>query len=180
MRVPPIPPPIVTRPWFPLTVRMDVSSTNTNQPVSVVAADIGAALATQLFGSNPPSTASFPVQARLHSVRVWGYIPNLSTATLQPLTVVIMDLLGLSLVGSTVTAPRALEQITRYPDVVRRPIIGYRYPVAQSNLSLDIRGGAQALATPVLSIVGAGPTTQQNTVVYWTLLWRSGVTTAGI
>lgn len=180
MRVPPIPPPIVTRPWFPLTVRMPVSSTNTNQPVGVVAADIGAALATQLFGDNPPSMASFPVQARLQSVRVWGYVPNLSTGTLQPLTVVIMDLLGVSLVGSTVTAPRALEQITRYPDAVRRATVGYRYPAAQSNLSLDIRGGAQALATPVLSIVGAGPTPLQNTVVYWTLLWRSGVTTAGI
>lgn len=177
--VPSIPPSIVTRPWFNLVVRMDVTSSNTTTPVTIMASDVGTALATQLFGQNPPTVASMPLQVRFQSVKIWGYIPNLSTATMQPLTAVIMDLFGLSVTGSTVTSPRALDQITRYPDAVRRASIGYLYPEAQSNLSVDVRGGPQALAVPLLSILGAGPTPAQNAVVYWNLMWRSGTITAG-
>lgn len=147
-----------SRPWYPLVVRIE------NPGLIVTANDIGAAIATQLFGANPPSTDSLPLQARLTSVRFWGNLPVLSgTNPLPPVTLQIYDTIA------AIATPRILQQFTRYSDAVKRAAVGYQYPLAQSSVVLTVRG-PNALTSPILQMSGTGT----SSVVYLNVLWRSG------
>jgi hypothetical protein len=146
------PPEFTSRPWYELTVRMD------NAAASVTAVQVATSIANQLFG------AVQPIFFRLQSVKVWGPLPSFTAGPLQQISVAILDPLAQNI---TLPTQRVLEQYTRYPDQVQRASIGYKYPIAQSDLV--ITGGDNAL----LSATGLGP----GSVIYWRVLWRSGAVT---
>jgi hypothetical protein len=83
-------------------------------------------------------------ELRIYNVKVWAPLSAATASPLNPVRVGIMDFLGVN----TTTAPqgRLLEEFTRYPDQVRRAGIGFRYPIAQSDLVLQ-EGQAITLIT---------------------------------
>lgn len=151
-----------SRPWYPLVVRIE------NPGATLHNTDLGEALVTQLFGLNPPSAAALPIVARLQSVRFWGNMPVLSgTNALPPVSLQIYD----TLASAAGQPTRILQQFTRYSDAVNRAAVGYQYPIAQREVVIPLRGPASG--TPLFLMTGTGT----SSVVYVSLLWRSGSNT---
>lgn len=155
-RVPTHPPAFTAVPWYNLVLRI------ADPPASVLTTSIQAALATQLGVSFIASLAN----VRLQSVRVWG---TLSSSNLTPLSVTVLDPAAASFASSLNL--RVLEALIDYPDAVKRPAVGYKYPKAQREISLSV---SNANPVVLLNIQGGGP----NAVVYFHLQWRAGVSGA--
>lgn len=153
LRVPNHPPEFTSRPWFPITLRIDSPGT------TVLLSQIRLALLTQLgFGA-----ATTSLCFRFQSVRLWGPIP----ITPSPLIMIIYDLLYDPAASN---AEGVLEQITDYPDAVNRARVGYRFSDAQYQIS---RVASTATANLFSSQVGAGT----GAVMYINCLWRLYTTT---
>jgi hypothetical protein len=160
LRIMPQPPEFVSRPWFPLTVRIDSIGT------SVGVDQLAANLRTQL-GWDP----GVPVTLRLQHIKVYGPLVSFTSGPLAPLNVGYRDFIAeQSTIGGTVdVSPRVLEQFTRYPDQTNRACVGYKYGITHSSLALS--GGAAAGSdTVLLNVTGAGP----GSLVLVHLLFRSG------
>ena len=99
---------------------------------------------------------------RIHKVRVWGALPVLSTSKSEPVIVQVMDWINPNL-----TFPTILEEFTRFPDVVNRACIAYRYPLAHRNITIP--SGPTGSSTVLLRTRGLGP----SAVIYWDVQWRS-------
>jgi len=139
------PPDFISAPWYNLIVRVD------NPGVIVTTIGLQAAIASQL-GITFTNGA---INVRFLTVRVWGALAS-GTSPLIPINVVVFD---------TVNSARILEQITDYPDQVRRSCIGYRYPKAHRQVSVRVANtGAQNL----LAANGLGA----NSVIYFSIQWR--------
>jgi hypothetical protein len=160
--VPANPPGFVPQPWYHLVVRIpDMSAQYTS-------IQLQAALATQLG----VSFTNAVVNVRLLSVRFWGALPGGSSAqtTLEPLSVIVLDPLQAAfspVAPVTTPASRILETLIDYPDRVNRASVGYTYPPAQREVSMNING------TDPISLfrsIGMG----ENSVAYVNLLWRQG------
>jgi len=145
----PHPPNFMSRPWFPLTVRIEAPSTTINYN------QVRIALLTQLgFGA-----ATNTLSVRFRSIRLWGPIP----ISPSPLIMIVYDLFHEP--ASGVTTDSVLEQITGYADGVNRAQVAYRFASVQQQHSLVIGSTTPQLLT---SQVGAGP----GSVVYIDLMWR--------
>jgi len=107
-------------------------------------------------------------------VKVWGALVS-GTNVLQPITMLVIDPIGIAAASGFGTGQRVLEQITDFPDQVSRSRVGYEYPKAQREFSLLIsNAGAGAPALLGLSGVGA------NSVAYIHLQWRATALTAPV
>lgn len=151
------PPEFVSAPWYNLVVRLD------QPPTLITTITLQQAIASQL-------TITFTgglIDVRFQSVRIWGALQSFnSSTTLQPVVALIFDPLGSGAVISNGTGPRVLEQITDYPDLVRRAAVGYNYPKAQRETSVRL-SGSPPLAT-LLNVFGLGA----GSVVYFNVQWR--------
>lgn len=158
VRVSPHPPSFVSMPWYDLVVRMDAPPANYTSN----------SLAASFFSQTGIPTGVI-VTFRLQSVRVWGALNSFTSATpMQPIVMVVRDPIGAtatSAIGGT--GIRALEQITDYPDLTRRAVVGYRYPKAQREFAF-LTSGAVAGAVPLLALTGVGP----QSVLYMSVQWR--------
>jgi hypothetical protein len=145
----PHPPDFTSRPWFPLTLRIEAPG------ASLTTVDIANALSTQLGFS---VSGQF-LNIRLFSIRAWASLN--AGGNLNPLNCVILD------VFQTITSSnaRVLEQITSYPDAVNRACIGYKYDKTHSDLSIFM-GTATPVSVANFTNMGA------NSVVYLQILWR--------
>jgi hypothetical protein len=156
LRVQPQPPEFASRPWFPLTVRLDAPGT-----IVTVRNVIDAALTQLGFG------LTTPVAIRLQHIKVWGALTSFGAGSpLRPLSVAFNDFIGET---STSTLMRILEQYTRYPDQVNRACVGYEYGFAHSAVTLLSIAAADI---QLLNLIGGGA----DSVVYVHLLFRSAVT----
>lgn len=162
LRIPPHPTEFVSCPWFNLTVRAIAPVANFT--VNALFTAMNNQLNDQLIG---------PVAVRLQHVKVWGAL-TASTAILQPITMIVIDPIGLAAASGFGTGPRVLEQITDFPDQVSRSRVGYEYPKAQREFSLLINSGAGGPNLLTLSGVGT------NSVLYMHLQWRTFPTTAPV
>lgn len=154
LHISPHPPDFVSAPWYSLIVRIQ------NPAALVTTVGLQAAIATQLGIS---FTDSF-IDVRFQSVRLWGALVS-GTTPLQPVNVLILD----PIMASVVFTNRVLEQLTDYPDQVRRACIGYRYPKAQREVSVRV---GNTNPTQLLITNGLGP----NSVIYFRIQWRPGNT----
>lgn len=126
IRVTSMPPEFTSRPWFNITVAI------TSLPSSPLSStQLFASLAAQLGIASVQEIAR--LELRLYTVKVWGPLVA-AGSILQPLIVTIMDPLAPS---TSFAGQRTLEEYTRYPDQVNRASIGYRYPIAQSDLVIQ-------------------------------------------
>lgn len=158
LKVPPQPPPITTRPWFNLVVRID------NIGTSLSSRDIINAINTQLGFSIADGAIGFQLQ----KIKVWGpLVPFTSTTALLPISVTFVDFIGVNITSTTVNNARVLEQYTRYPDQTRRASVGYQYPIAHQEITLV--SNSTTNTTNVLQTKGLG----EGSVVYVYLKWRS-------
>jgi hypothetical protein len=156
-KVPSHPPSFTAIPWYNLVLRI------VDPPATITTVSIQAALASQLAVSFIASLAN----VRLRSVRLWASLVQPATpAALVPLSVTILDPLAASF--TTTLQNRVLESLIDYPDAVRRACVGYKYPKAQSEVSLAV---SNANPVNLLNIQGAGA----GSVLYFYLQWRSGV-----
>jgi len=154
LKVPSHPTEFMSRPWFPLTVRID------NVGVDVSFLNLRSSILTQLgFG-----LATNSLNVRFRSIRLWGPIP----VGTSPLNMIVYDVFNDSPSGSSTEG--VLEQITDYPDAVNRAAVGYEFSTAQQQMSVTlVAGNGQAIT----SQTGAGP----SSVMYINLLWRIFTTT---
>lgn len=150
----------MSRPWYPLVLRID------NPPTTLNAQQIAQALDSQL-GISLSGTVT---NIRLRAIRAWGALPSFGgTNPLQPVVMVVYDLFRAFQNVVSVDTTRVLEQITSYPDLVSRACVGYRYDRTHSELSLIMQSNGNAY--PVAAFSGMGP----NSVVYLDILWRCGI-----
>jgi hypothetical protein len=157
--VPTHPPGFTAIPWYNLVVRI------ADPTATVTSINLAAAISTQLGVTFTGSV----INVRLQSVRIWGaLVANNATSSLQPLSANIFDPIAASFNGSV--ANRILESLADYPDAVKRAAVGYKYPKAQREVSLNIYN---ANAVNLLTLQGAGP----GSVVYFNVQWRTAVTT---
>jgi hypothetical protein len=157
--VPTHPPAFTAIPWYNLVVRIF------DPPATVTSVGLAAAISTQLGVTFTGSV----INVRLQSVRVWGaLVANNATSSLQPLSVNVFDPIASSFNGSV--ANRVLEALADYPDAVKRAAVGYKYPKAQREVSLNVYNQNAVL---LLSLQGAGA----GSVVYFNVQWRTAVTT---
>lgn len=127
IKVNPMPPIFTSRPWFNLTVAV-----TTLPAVSMTNINLATALANQIF---LPVAAVANITLRLYTVKVWSPLVAFNAATtLQPFRLQILDPISQN---STIPGiGRILEEYTRYPDQVNRACVGYKYPIAQSDLAI--------------------------------------------
>jgi len=144
MRVSPNPPSFISRPWFPLTVRVDPPGS------AVTYSDLRAAILTQLgFGSGTNS-----LNVRLLSLRGWGPLPVSDSIS----SIIVFDVIKTT--GSVNGG--ILEQLSDYGDGVNRQAIAYEFSTVQQQHSI-------VLTTSTVSNI----TIQSNlSVMYFNLLWR--------
>lgn len=153
--VPSHPPSFTSAPWFNLVVRIDAPG------AIITTTNLRDQLANQI-GNAIVGT----YHVRLQSVRFWGSLGIGSGSLPPPINVLINDPIAISTaVPAGGTGTRVLEQITDYPDVVRRACFGYRYPKAQRETAIFLSGVA-AGNLYVTNGLGA------NSVVYVNLQWR--------
>jgi hypothetical protein len=156
VNIPTCPPSFVSRPWYNLTLRVRATAIINNS-------DVALAISEQL-GINP-----FLVDVRLNYVRVWSAFA--ATVPVQ-MSLIVYDptrALALSLSGGAVNGP-ILEEITRFPDVVNRAAVGYKYPERVRQMAIS----TNALYPVVLFRLSGGG---GNSVMYIDLQWRPGVNT---
>lgn len=162
LKVPPQPPPITSRPWFNLVVRIE------NVGISLNSRDVLNALNTQLGFSISDGAIGF----QLHRIKIWGpLVPFNSTTALVPITVTFVDFIGVNITSTSANNARVLEQYTRYPDQTRRASIGYNYPIAHQEITLVSNSATNN--TNILQTKGLGA----GSVVYVYLKWRSTLLT---
>jgi len=161
----PHPPGFMSRPWYPLIVRLE------NFSVTITTQVLAAAIASQLG----ISVADGILNVRLQSVRLWGAITaqNASTA-LQPLVCVFYDMIQAQQNQTGLNAVRVLEQITEYPDQVSRAAVGYTYDESHQDISIWMSGSQ--IPAAIIAVTGGGP----GSVAYFKLLWRCGQTTPSL
>lgn len=158
LKISPQPPPITTRPWFNLVVRIE------NVGTSLGSRDIINALNTQLGFSIADGAIGFQLQ----KIKVWGpLVPFTSSTALLPISVTFVDFIGVNITSTTINNARVLEQYTRYPDQTRRASIGYQYPIAHQEITLV--SNSTTNTTNVLQTSGLGA----GSIVYVYLKWRS-------
>jgi hypothetical protein len=151
VNIPTCPPSFVSRPWYNLTVRVDAVGAINN-------GDLGAAINAQLGITAPFS------DVRLGYVRVWSAF---TATTTSPLSVIVYDptrAQALSMSGSSVNGP-ILEEITRFPDVVNRAAIGYRYPERVRAMAISTNPSFTVVLYRMTGVAG-------NAVMYIDLQWR--------
>lgn len=143
-------------PWFPLTVRIEnANSIHFGTTTVSGTVSIFAALASQIG-----VTAS--INVRIQSVRVWGPILAMNSATaLPPVRVWFRNL-----TETTSGAQGVLEDIISYPDQVSRAAVGFTWPKAQQAISVPPK--SDSVFTLINLITGGGA----GTVTYVRLLWR--------
>jgi hypothetical protein len=155
LKVPTLPPEFTSRPWFNLTVaitQLPTTVVSTTTLINALSAQIGITSAAEIGR----------IELRLYNVRVWGPLVAFTAgAILQPIIVTIFD--PIAPASSPLGASRTLEEYTRYPDQVRRASIGYRYPIAQSDLVVQ-----QVTPVPLLTYNAA----TIGGVAYFQLSWR--------
>jgi hypothetical protein len=158
LKVPPQPPPITTRPWFNLTVRID------NIGISLNSRDVINAINTQLGFQIADGAIGFQLQR----IKIWGpLVPFQSPAPLTPISVTFVDFIGVTNTSTTLNNARVLEQYTRYPDQTRRASVGYSYPIAHQDITLVSNSATNN--TNILQTKGLG----SGSVAYVYLKWRS-------
>jgi len=146
--IPNHPPEFMSRPWFPLIVRID------NPATTLTYGQLHQGLLTQLgFGA-----ATNNLAVRLRTLRFWGPIPVTSAPVIISINDVFVDI-------TVSSANGILEMITDYPDMVNRARVGYRYSTAQSSRSIILTSTS---TLPISTMIGLGP----GSVCYVSLLWR--------
>jgi hypothetical protein len=160
LKVPSLPPEFTSRPWFNLTVaiaQLPATVVSTTSLINALSAQIGIVSAQEIGR----------IELRLYNVRVWGPLVAFTAgAILQPIIVTILD--PLAPASTPLGATRTLEEFTRYPDQVRRASIGYRYPIAQSDLVVQQVNPVSLLSYNAAAIGG---------VAYFQLSWRFDLST---
>jgi len=153
-RIPPQPPQITVVPWYNLTVRILA-------PAAIfTTVNLQAAIAQQLNISFETSVCF----VRLQKLRIWGALST--TANLQQINVIIYDPIQTAAPSAALGAPRILEQYIDFPDQVNRARVGYVYPKAQREASLQVSN-----SNPSTLVFSSG--LGASSVMYVDLQWRS-------
>lgn len=158
LKVSPNPPPITTRPWFNLTVRLEGTGTlNSRDVINAINTQLGFSIADNAIGIS------------IQRIKVWGpLVPFTSSTALQPISISFIDFISVS-AASAINNNRVLEQFTRYPDQTRRASVGYSFPIAHQDVVLT--SVSTANVTPIFYASGLGA----GSVVYVYLKWRSSL-----
>jgi len=157
-----MPPEFTSRPWFNLTVAVAIlpaTQLTSTGLIQVLAAQLGMSSVTEISR----------IEIRLYTVRLWSPLVAGATTTLQPAIVTIFD--PIQVASSAPGASRTLEEYTRYPDQVNRASIGYRYPIAQSDLVIQ-----QPNAVTLLGYNSA----MTNGLAMFQLSWRFDIFTSAV
>jgi hypothetical protein len=143
--------------------------------------DIPAAITTAVLTDAIENQLQLPtavtLTVRLQEIRFWAALqPQNSASALGKAVLLVRDPIQASTgpgYAPTNAAPGGiLEEITDYPDQVRRAACGFRYSFAQSNVAIPLSGLAQN--NEICRVIGGGP----GSVMYINLLWRTATTLA--
>jgi len=157
----PHPPDFMAVPWFNLIVRIEDFTSLTYGLVSTA----GAVSVFEALRSQLNLSANDTLQVRFQSVRIWGAIvPMNSASALSHLRARFWSLVPQISTASTSSAFTVLEDISAYPDQVSRATIGFHFPKAQQ--SIPVINGNSGILVSLLSGGGAG------VVAYVKVLWR--------
>lgn len=156
--VSPHPPSFTAIPWYSLVVRIQSPPTTLNS----------ALLTTSIESQLGIAFANAIINVRLQSIRVWGALRAFNdTSPLPPLSVAIYDVIAGTFTAIATVEQRVLDVLIDYPDMTRRAAVGYHYPKAQREVSLQI---STTSPFTIANMSGIG----SNSIVYVSLQWRPG------